>query len=335
MRPVFIGGFLLYLFLSMILVYPVISSAAVHAKRLHDDLFSVSFADDKEGWACGRWGTILHTKDGGKTWTNQKSGTDYTLSSIYFADAQHGWAVGDGGTILHTDNGGDTWQRQQSPVMYRLMSVHFVSANKGWAVGERTHILTTSDGGKTWTKQFSDVDYILKSVSFFDHSTGWAVGEYGYIYHTTNGGRTWENRGGGFRIVPETGDIEAGTFLFSIVATGPNTAMAVGIDGYVAKTEDAGKTWQPIATGGPKTQMFCVAVGKNGNMILAGGSGVFLTSVNRGRNWKNADFRPSISYGWIYGLCRRGASGYVAVGWQGSIFLNEDGEGMVWKEIAY
>jgi photosystem II stability/assembly factor-like uncharacterized protein len=80
------------------------------------DLFSVSFPTEKDGWACGRWGTMLHTTDGGWTWTRQESGTDYTLTSISFVDPAHGFAVGDGGTILSTKDGGKTWTRQKSPV---------------------------------------------------------------------------------------------------------------------------------------------------------------------------------------------------------------------------
>ncbi|WP_044530250.1 WD40/YVTN/BNR-like repeat-containing protein, partial [Herbaspirillum sp. B65] len=36
-------------------------------------LTSVSFVDDKQGWAAGHGGVILHTVDGGKTWQLQRS----------------------------------------------------------------------------------------------------------------------------------------------------------------------------------------------------------------------------------------------------------------------
>ena len=80
--------------------------------RPHDDLFSVSFSTEAKGWACGRWGTILHTSDGGKTWAAQHSGTDFTLTGIYFVNEVLGWAVGAEGTILHTGDGGRTWEKQ-------------------------------------------------------------------------------------------------------------------------------------------------------------------------------------------------------------------------------
>jgi hypothetical protein len=157
---------------------------------MSEDLLSVTFPTEKEGWACGRWGTVLHTADGGKTWRLQPSGTENTLVSIHFVDSQNGWAVGEEGAILHTADGGNTWEQQKSPVPFYLMKVYFVTPLKGWIVGERTHILSTVDGGKTWNIQFKDEDFILKSVSFCDELHGWAVGEYGYIYHTKNGGAT-------------------------------------------------------------------------------------------------------------------------------------------------
>lgn len=89
-------------------------------KKTGDDLLSVSFVDEKTGWSCGRWGAVLQTMDGGKTWRQQESGTDYTLISISFVDRQKGWAEGDMGTIIHTQDGGQSWEKQQSPVKHFL-----------------------------------------------------------------------------------------------------------------------------------------------------------------------------------------------------------------------
>jgi len=75
---------------------------------LKEDLFSVTFPAGTDGWACGRFGTVLHTSDGGKTWVRQDTQTDYTLSSIHFTDNKNGWAVGDEGAIIHTEDGGKT-----------------------------------------------------------------------------------------------------------------------------------------------------------------------------------------------------------------------------------
>src|SRR4030042_1534641 len=85
---------------------------AQHERVLKQDLFSASFPTAEQGWACGRWGTVLHTEDGGESWSPQKSGVDYTLSAIRFIDPQTGWAVGEEGAIIHTKDGGRTWVKQ-------------------------------------------------------------------------------------------------------------------------------------------------------------------------------------------------------------------------------
>ena len=167
--------------------------------ELVEDLLSVTFPTENDGWTCGRWGTVLHTADGGKSWVRQKTGTEYTLSSIFFVDSKNGWAVGNEGTIIHTPDGGKTWEKQKSPVSFFLMKVYFETPLKGWIVTEQTHILHTNDGGKTWTIKFKDEDFILKSISFCDTLHGWVVGEYGYIYHTADGGVSWKKQAGAGR----------------------------------------------------------------------------------------------------------------------------------------
>jgi photosystem II stability/assembly factor-like uncharacterized protein len=312
----------------ILLAAPVL---AYSQERTHDDLFSVNFPNDRDGWACGRWGTVIHTTDGGKTWTRQNTGTNSTLMSIMFVDKERGWAVGDTGTILHTSNGGRTWEQQKSPVAYYLMGVFFITPLKGWIVTERTHILQTSDGGKTWNVQFKDADYILKSISFSDPLNGWVVGEYGYVYHTRNGGATWEKQGGFFGL-SDNDEIVADPYLFSVAALDPRRAWAVGIDGYVRKTQDGGTTWQTVDVGAPKTHLFCVR--SNGkNAIVIAGRGALLCSEDGGTTWKSAETAPSAKYGWFYGIGNRGSSGFVAVGWNGMIY--ESSSLRSWKNLIY
>jgi photosystem II stability/assembly factor-like uncharacterized protein len=326
-----LGRVILLALFIILCTIPITISAQQKKLGLYDDLFSVSFPTEKDGWACGRWGTVLHTSDGGKTWIRQDSGTDYTLSSIFFVDSHNGWAVGDQGTVIHTADGGKTWQKQKSPVPFFLMRVYFATPLKGWIVGEWTHILNTDDGGKTWRIQFKDEDYILKSVSFCDAVHGWAVGEYGYIYHTRDGGGSWKKQSGYFRLEKETGRPEGGSFLFDVVAVNPQTAWVVGIDGYVSKTVDGGETWQKVPTGAPKTQLFCVVSDKT-NSILIGGKGVFLSSADGGKTWQSPSFEPPISYGWLYGLTQRQDSYFVAVGWEGAIYLSSSTS---WHRVIY
>ena len=289
---------------------------------LKQDLFSVSFPTESHGWACGRWGRVVHTNDSGNQWRILDTGTDYTLSSICFVDAMHGWAVGDVGTILYTSDGGKTWERQKSPVDYFHMGVFFIDKKRGWIASERTHILYTDNGGKSWQVQHSDQDFILKGISFSDPENGWAVGEYGYIYHTGNGGETWARQCGGFGFCEDTGDIIGGNFLYDVQAISPAVAWAVGMNGYVIRTTNCGKTWEEVKSELTQKHLFGVSADKSGTVII-GGSGNLWATKDNGKTFANIDVRPSIEYGWIYGISSRNNIGFAAVGKNGSIYMGD------------
>ena len=72
-------------------------------------LRGVDFLNPREGWAVGKYGTILHTPDGGQTWELQFSGTQATLFDVDFLDPLHGYVVGDSNQVLYTEDGGQTW----------------------------------------------------------------------------------------------------------------------------------------------------------------------------------------------------------------------------------
>lgn len=305
-------------------------------KKFGHDLFSVSFPTEQDGWACGRWGTILHSADGGKTWIRQQSGTDYTLMSISFVDPKHGWAVGDRGTILSTKDGGKSWSKQRCPVLSFLAGVQFVTPKRGWIVTERTTILSSVDGGETWQVQFKDEDFILKRISFCDEQNGWAVGEFGYTYHTDNGGAIWKKQAGRFGFSKETGEMEGDNFIFDVVAINPRTAWVVGIDGYIARTMDGGASWRKETNMLPKTHLFGVASGSQGTIVI-GGNALLVRSLDGGESFQSAKVDPPITYHWIYAISpkgRGGREGFVAVGKQGRIYLG-DNKGASWQRVVY
>jgi len=59
-------------------------------------------------------GLVLHTSDGGVSYSPQTSGTPFELNGVAFVNASQGWAVGSVGQIIHTTNGGTTWNPQTS-----------------------------------------------------------------------------------------------------------------------------------------------------------------------------------------------------------------------------
>src|SRR5205807_29628 len=106
------------------------------------DLRDVAFPTTVDGWAVGSCGfptstcgsVILHTSNGGATWTAQASGLPgfpniNVHNGVAFPDASNGWAVGNNGTILHTSNGGLTWVQETSGTGLSLNDVAFLSAS--------------------------------------------------------------------------------------------------------------------------------------------------------------------------------------------------------------
>ena len=79
-------------------------------------LTTVFFIDDREGWAAGHDTLILHTTDGGETWSIQYedpiTGGDLPkpILDIHFDDRMNGWAIGAFSLMLETRDGGKSWE---------------------------------------------------------------------------------------------------------------------------------------------------------------------------------------------------------------------------------
>ncbi|MHB9046868.1 MAG: YCF48-related protein [Pirellulales bacterium] len=99
----------------------------------------------RQCWIAGSPGTkVLHSPDGGQTWTAYPTGQTLPLSALAFADDKNGWAVGALGTILATGDGGRTWQRQQAGgVRTAILGIYGEAADVPWELSAR---LSGNDG---------------------------------------------------------------------------------------------------------------------------------------------------------------------------------------------
>ncbi len=257
-------------------------------------LYGVSFPGRADGWAVGRFGVILHSDDGGKTWKRQRSGTTRALSSVSAAGARHAFAVGNGGMVLATSDGGRTWQPQTSGTRNHLLDVQALSPSDAFAVGAFGTLLSTTDGGRTWVKHalkwsslipkvIEDTGPVapnLNSVFFVSAAQGWIVGEFGLILHTDDGGKTWNAQ-------------RAGSNLPQLVAVRFRDALegfAVGQTGVALRTTDGGAHWMPIKTG---TKDGLYGISLHGRYGVVVGSGVVLLTDNGGLSWSEMKSIPA------------------------------------------
>jgi photosystem II stability/assembly factor-like uncharacterized protein len=89
-------------------------------------LFDIRIVSRDEAWVVGANGLLLHTGDGGETWSETKLPKPYEsmwLSSVVFQNGRRGWVAGDKGVILTTGDGGKTWMLESegaSPYLHGL-----------------------------------------------------------------------------------------------------------------------------------------------------------------------------------------------------------------------
>ncbi|HMO82295.1 MAG TPA: YCF48-related protein [Pyrinomonadaceae bacterium] len=97
-------------------------------------LNALFFLDQERGWAAGNNGTLLQTRNGGKSWSRQESGVEVMLLDILFLDEKTGFAAGDDGTMISTEDGGQTWKKDATGTRHRLERLA-VSADAGLVIG--------------------------------------------------------------------------------------------------------------------------------------------------------------------------------------------------------
>lgn len=153
------------------------------------------FVDALNGWMFGAsastTGTntdILHTTDGGLSWTTQATNVG-SVKAIYFSDLLHGWIVGRNALLMKTVDGGANWTKltntnQNQAAQFR--SVFALNANVcyfGSSVSGTSdeYILKTTDAGNSWTPIPVPPQNNVFNVVFWDENNGWISGDFGQI----------------------------------------------------------------------------------------------------------------------------------------------------------
>ena len=289
-------------------------------------LHSVSFTDENNGCAVGlkcivdtNWtgvdwnilGIILHTTNGGTTWTEQIIDTTWgELTDVFFTDANNGWVVGwelelessrTLGLTLHTTNGGATWNKQSTGKLV-LGNICFTDANNGWAFGyidtfyTNSVILKTTDGGTNWTEQTNVIGISMGRGFFNDINNGWALGSIGndgVIYRTTNGGTTWTHQTLGYK------NHFSGVYFSDANngwVVGFYTTPLVNFYGIILRTTNGGTTWVTQRSGIKGEIFLSVSSPDANNVSVVGGlnsisnitfNTIILRTTNGGTNWNS------------------------------------------------
>lgn len=228
----------------------------------HDALYAMVI-NGKEGLAVGAAGKLLETKDGGATWAEGASGTEFGLFGIAL-EGEHKIIVGQRGTVLVGGADGK-WTPGQSGTENRLLNVGVNSSGLAIAVGEFGTILRSKDGGKTWEQRpvdwaaFRDDGYEphIYAVDVQDNGRILIGAEFAYLITSDDGGETFQLAHKG----------EKSVFAMHMLADG--TGYAVGQEGLAMKTTDNGATWTELDTKS-NANLFGVWASSQGEIVATG-----------------------------------------------------------------
>ncbi|MBV7495103.1 glycosyl hydrolase [Pseudomonas sp. PDM24] len=229
------------------------------------DLTAVSFSSPQNGWAVGHSGVVLHTADGGETWSKQLDGRtagplmlDYYEKKLKDGDEQAQKYVDD--VMLNTEGGPEQpW-----------LDVAFVDDLHGYVVGTFNQILYTADGGKTWVPQMDKVDnpesLHLNAITR-DGDAFYIASERGTVFVKSQGDDHFKPSSSGYN----------GSFFGVLAKNG--LVLAYGLKGTLYRSKDHGSTWTAIDAG-VDTALTGGAMLDNGRILLVSQGGQLLSARN-------------------------------------------------------
>ncbi len=120
-------------------------------------------------WVVGGFSSVLHSSDGGATWSTNSIGEDLYYTSVQFIDEYNGYLSGEFGALARTEDGGATWQ-PLTPLAgdFYPQDAFFLSHEIGWVVGLNGTVLGTEDGGNSWQRQETGTSKPLFTMVYHD-----------------------------------------------------------------------------------------------------------------------------------------------------------------------
>ncbi|MFN9504981.1 MAG: YCF48-related protein [Rubrivivax sp.] len=302
-------------------------------------LNAFEFVSDAVGWAVGEGGTIMATRDGGKSWVAQRSGSSLGLREVRFVDALVGWAAGSVGEVFKTVDGGTTWQRMTLGVSEAPSALGAKDALVAWArVGSRT--LITRDGGATWSS-LAAPDVAMGNAIVVSATAYWvpAQGDLWRRTDTTEWGKV---------SLPAMESARLTRQLNTVQVSGSSTVLVRAYEwGYLDDTywnyvsrnvdfvsTDGGATWA-VVKGPDGTSLDSLQLLRDGTMLSTNGlhSAPLGRSTDRGRSWQSSKGPVVTDNPWGATVTGYGSRVLMWVSTAGSMFLSADG-GASWRAVG-
>ena len=299
---------------------------------------SLSAVTELIAWVGCSGGKVLHTSDGGTTWTvdSVAGAARLDFRGIKAFDTKSAVVTSAGAAeqgaarIYRTADGGKSWALAWSDSTKGIFldGVAFWDRQNGFTFSDpvdgRLVILTTGDGGASWSKvPPAGIPPVIPGEAAFAASNtqltvagsshGWIAtggGAEARVFRTTDRGRSWSVASTGM-----PGGASAGLFGIAFaderngVAVGGDYRIERGITDFAIRTRDGGVTWSPAGYLRPDgtTQGLTVVRGSTPLFVAAGAHGTAL-SRDFGATWTQGDTLTSwaldfanANTGWVAG----------------------------------
>ena len=228
-------------------------------------LYGAVKGGDETLYAIGFDGKMLMSKDFGASWSFKQ--LNYDPYKSIAVTAKGGIVVGGGisfetGFIYRGDANGNYTSRDTA--LYEINDVVMFPNGQGYMSGYGI-MAKTIDDGATWKFQSANNDN-FKKMDAISATEIWVCGYNGSIYHTTNGGADWNQKRNGNDLSKPRYHLTAVHFI------NEKEGYAVGEDGLVIYSDDAGEHWMELDRFTDK-HLQHIAECPNGDLLICGEQG--------------------------------------------------------------
>ena len=259
-----------------------------------------------------------HATDEGETWEKLNSGVKSTLFCLTVSDANI--LIGGNELILKSSDNGNTWLRKDT-IYSDIYAILKISEDIGIAVGgffstnafiEAIYI--TNNNGYTWVKQklnfrtglirsvlkLNDNSLIIASSDCIDLGQLCDVGIYKSTGNYSNYKQIYNLKGYGFH---------------SLVSPDGTSIIAVGYEGRIIYSSDAGENWIDRKSS-YNNPLRSVAYYSKDNYYAVGDSGIIISTSDNGQNYTKLNSNTSNK---LRSICFPSQYYGIAVGANGTI----------------
>ncbi len=165
----------------------------------------------------------------GGSWQEKEYGTIQGLRSMIQVGDTY-FAAGNNGNVIVSTDGAETWSlfEQNASVYWQAMGIQ---GDRLWMIGEGGAMRESTDAGVTWQNVTTDVSENLYDVDASDGSA-YLVGAGGRIMSFHPEAKIW---------LSQTSPVTVA--LNAVQDVGNDVVWAVGSEGYLVQTPDAGANW--------------------------------------------------------------------------------------------